>query len=237
MKRIPIQIRVPIVSDKQYCCPYKKPFGYIYKVTNKANGHMYVGKHKWNKPYIDKSYNGSGKKLKDAYSSLKYSENDFEIIIIQWVNTNMDDLNKAEKYWINVFGVYKFPQHYNMTEGGDGMSFPGESNPMYGKHLSEEARLKISVSQLGEKNHNYGKSISEEHRKRISGKNNKNAKSVVQLTMSGEIVRIYSYLWESKLFGFNPNHVSDCCLGNRGSHKGYKWMYKQDYEKVVNTSA
>lgn len=42
MKREPIQLRVPIISDKQNCCPYEEPFGYIYKITNKVNGNYYI---------------------------------------------------------------------------------------------------------------------------------------------------------------------------------------------------
>ena len=35
-------------------------FGYIYKITNKINGKIYVGKHKYDKPEIDESYWCSG---------------------------------------------------------------------------------------------------------------------------------------------------------------------------------
>lgn len=60
----------------------------------------------------------------------------------------------------------------------------GENNPMYGKHLSEETRQRMSESHKllwtderrkeyslkfsGENNHNYGKQLSEEHRNNIS---------------------------------------------------------------------
>lgn len=33
VKRIPIQVRVPIISDKQNCCSFEEPFGYIGEVT------------------------------------------------------------------------------------------------------------------------------------------------------------------------------------------------------------
>lgn len=167
-KRVPIQLRVPIISDKQYCCPYEEPFGYIYLVTNKVNGHMYVGKHEWHKPSIDMSYWGSGVRLIKAYNSPKYDKNkDFEITIIQWINSgvgSLEELNAAEVFWIDIFGTFKFPFHYNSTEGGEGTSGckpsqetiklwkeqrTGSGNPMYGKHHSDEQKEKWSLDRKG----------------------------------------------------------------------------------------
>lgn len=163
MKRIPIQIRVPIVSDKQDCCPYEKPFGYIYMIVNKVTGHYYIGKHEFHEPYVDKSYFTSGKVINTMLYTGKYTKNDFEHIIIEWVDTNLEDLNKAEKYWICIFGSYVFPFHYNLTDGGDcGPVMYGEDNPNFGNHkpLSEEHKQKIKQNTprlSGELHPMYGK--------------------------------------------------------------------------------
>lgn len=146
--RTPIQVRVPIISDKQNCCPYERPFGYIYLVTNLINGHMYIGKHEFHHPWLDKSYQGSGIRLWRAYK--KYGMKNFDTIILEWTDKNNDELNRLETYWIEVFGVFNFSFHYNLTEGGDGASFPGESNPMYNNHRF-----------AGENNPNYGKLCTE----------------------------------------------------------------------------
>jgi group I intron endonuclease len=44
----------------------------------------------------------------------------------------------------------------------------GKNNPMYGKHHTEEAKLKISHAFLGKNNPNYGKPMSEEQKEKIS---------------------------------------------------------------------
>ena len=44
----------------------------------------------------------------------------------------------------------------------------GENHPMYGKHLSEETKKKLSESQKGENSPMYGKHLSEETKKKLS---------------------------------------------------------------------
>lgn len=155
--QIPIQVHIPIISDKQSCCPFEKPFGYIYLITNKINGHMYVRKHEFHHPWIDKSYKGSGKALQSAYE--KYGEENFDIIILEWTNLNDTELNNLEIYWIDMFGTYKFPFHYNLTPGGDGISsevISGENNYWYGKFGPEHPAYG-KHSNAGCKNPMYGK--------------------------------------------------------------------------------
>ena len=53
-----------------------------------------------------------------------------------------------------------------------GKDHTGKNNPMYGKHVSEETRKKMSEAQKGEKHHMYGKHMREEHRKNLSKSRN-----------------------------------------------------------------
>lgn len=193
MKKLAPQVRIPIIFDKQFDCPCDCPYGYVYKITNVISGSYYIGKHHFEYPYLDKSYKGSGTVLYDAYKSEKYNtDTDFSTIILSWAK-NLDELNKMEIFWIDVFSAYTLPQHYNQTPGGDGISLPGEKNPFYGKHhteetkrkvgdahrgkkLSKETREKMSKAKIGEKNSFYGKKHTEETKQLLSqmnsGKNN-----------------------------------------------------------------
>ena len=124
-----------------------------------------------------------------------------------------------------------------------------------GKHLSKEHKRKISEANKGENNPNYGKPLSEEHKKKLSeahkgkqhteetkkkmsesrkGENNPKSKTVVQIDLNtNEIINIYFSANEAaRLTGFNQSAISKCCRSEQKTHKGFKWMYLEDYNKL-----
>ena len=116
-------------------------------------------------------------------------------------------------------------------------NFKGENHHMYGKHHSKETKRKISEANKGENHHMYGKHHSEETKNKISeslkGENNPKSKPVVQIDLNtNEVINIYSGTREASRQGFKQSHISSCCNGKRKSHKGFKWMYLEDYEKL-----
>lgn len=70
-----------------------------------------------------------------------------------------------------------------------------------------------------------GKDYSVKHSKNIYNK-----KPIIQLSMSGEFIREYESLSDgARAVNGASSNINKCCIGERGSHKGYKWMYKEDY--------
>lgn len=68
--------------------------------------------------------------------------------------------------------------------------------------------------------------------------NPKTSKKICQLTLDGEFVKIWESVGETGRRGFNSSSVGDCCRGyRRKSHKGFRWMYKEDYEKMLEDQA
>ena len=55
------------------------------------------------------------------------------------------------------------------------------------------------------------------------------SKKVLQLSLTGDLIREWESTNECGRNGFNRGHVSDCCRGERKSHKGFLWMYADDY--------
>ena len=63
---------------------------------------------------------------------------------------------------------------------------------------------------------------------------NNTKKSVVKLSMSGEFLMLYDTVNSAaKDNGVNPSCISACCRGDQQSSAGFKWMYKEDYDKLT----
>ena len=94
---------------------------FIYKLTNKVNGKIYVGKTE--KSLADRlsrhlacAKRKVNRYLYDAMNHYEYDN--FEISLIEECSTR-DILDDREKYWIRAFNSL-YPSGYNMTIGGGG---------------------------------------------------------------------------------------------------------------------
>lgn len=90
-------------------------FGYIYKITNKINKKIYVGKRVGTQ--FDASYWGSGVKLRKALT--EFGKENFDREIIEWC-ANKDILKEREKYWITALNARDPQFGYNKRPGGEG---------------------------------------------------------------------------------------------------------------------
>ena len=74
-----------------------------------------------------------------------------------------------------------------------------------------------------EENNNY-----ETRNERIakSNTNGKRSKKVLQLSLSGELIREWPSTQECERNGFSSGNISQCCNGKRKTYKGFRWEYK-----------
>ena len=56
--------------------------------------------------------------------------------------------------------------------------------------------------------------------------NGKTSKRVLQLSLSGDLIKEWESTQECGRNGFNQGLVCLCCQGKRKTHKGFRWMYK-----------
>lgn len=66
-----------------------------------------------------------------------------------------------------------------------------------------------------------------------TGANNAGGKlgiPIIQLTLESEFVAEYQSAMEAERAGFIQRKINNCLKGRRKSHKGYRWLYKSDYE-------
>ena len=65
------------------------------------------------------------------------------------------------------------------------------------------------------------------------GAEHPNSRQIVQLSLDLDLIKIWGSGGEAeRLEGFNHGHISKCCKGKAKTHKGYKWMYYEDYIKL-----
>lgn len=241
--------------------PITNIFGYIYLTTNIKNGHQYLGKHKWNKPRIDKSYYGSGNKIVAAIKS--YGKQCFKVEILDWANS-LDELNQLEINYIKLFANAGFPLYYNIAPGGDG----GDYVSLLSEEERNEWKRKLSIALTGHIPYNKGIPMDENRLKqhiesmRKLSKNpewveknkahmlswNSSEKSqqdriklansrkmcVIQFSMNSSIIDIHlSGADAGRSTGLSKGNISKCCRGEIPSAYGYKWMYLKDYVKTI----
>lgn len=150
-------------------------YGYIYKITNRTNGKIYIGQKKGST--VVPSYWGSGVYISSAIK--KYGLECFTREILEWCDTR-EVLSEREKFWIAEFKSNIRGVGYNLTSGGDGTS---------GYRWSNESRAKLSASRSGDGNPWYGKHLSEEHRTKIgvaSSRQSEETRLKRSLALSGE---------------------------------------------------
>lgn len=100
-----------------------------------------------------------------------------------------------------------------------------------GRVISEESRMKISEANKGHK-------MPEELKKKLiemhKGIAAYNRRKCVQLTLDDEFVAFHPCL---SVDGFDCGKISECCSGKRKSHRRFKWMYEEDYIKMLEDIA
>lgn len=87
---------------------------YIYKITNRLNGHFYIGCHKTKK--LDDNYKGSGKNLWKAYREFGHENFKKEILFFC---EDLVEMLKSERQIVDEYFIARLDT-YNIIKGGNG---------------------------------------------------------------------------------------------------------------------
>lgn len=100
----------------------------------------------------------------------------------------------------------------------------GEKNYLYGKHLSEETKQKLSIALKG-KSPTKTKKL-KDWWERNCGANHVNAKRIGQYSMNGELIRIWDCVSDAarEMDGCISN-IAGCARGKKKSAYKFKWKY------------
>lgn len=125
----------------------------LYKITNKINGKIYVGKH--TAKHFNDTYFGSGTKLREDIE--KYGIENFEMTIL-FECQNQYELDLLENTVVNQEFCDR-EDTYNLHTGGKNPVLNGVDNPMYGVESPMKGKERLDLK---------GKPLSYDHRNNIS---------------------------------------------------------------------
>lgn len=167
-----------MISFKE--CQLRHKYGYVYKFTNKLNNKSYVGV-STNPELRYRRHLESAKNNHDTHfyrAIRKYGIESFEYSIIEKVL--LSEMYSREKYWISEYDSYhngynstlggeggntygkrtesqmketrsKLSEAKRGSRNGNKGQYVGDKNPMYGKSLNPEHKLKMSKALKGKK--------------------------------------------------------------------------------------
>lgn len=213
---------------------------FVYKHTS-PNNKVYIGitqmnpEYRWNhgKGYIKNQY---------FYRAIqKYGWDNFEHEILYEGLTKSEACNK-EVELIALYDSTNPEAGYNISLGGElgnlglimsdevrkkiSEATKGERNPMFGKHHTEETRIKIGQNReypKGEDHPWFGRELPENIIEILS-------KSVIQLDKKGNFIAEYRSEAEAeRQTGINSAKISLCCNHKRSSAGGFMWLFKDEY--------
>lgn len=200
-----------------------KPYGIIYKITNKTNGKVYVGQTKQELKDRLRQHRTERGSYPISNAIRKYGMDGFDVEVIDSA-TNPEELNKKEINYIRQFECLK-PDGYNIRSGGNSSPMAESTKRL----LAEKARLRprkkrdtlkclsTSVSRGG-KTYTHQPKTSEIRKK---------SRMLVEGTnlQTGEVIIFESTLEAQKNGGFHRGKISECCRGKRKVHKLHTWRY------------
>lgn len=204
--------------------------GEIYKVTNKLNGKVYIGKTTCNmatrkKDHISKSL----RKVNNIrfHNAIRfYGPDNFYWEVIE--DCADDLLDSKEIYYINLYNANNKYFGYNMTEGGDNDpkcnlgrkrsidSILKTANGLRGQKRSKEARLRMSIAQKKR----FGTLD------KLKFKKSKVIKEVFQFDLSGVLVKKWpSAKVASEFVNVDVSNIIRACTNRSKTSAGYIWRY------------
>lgn len=201
---------------------------YIYQITNKLNGKIYIGKtlrtieERWKEHCKD--YNKTYNEKRPLYDAIrKYGIQNFEISLVEEVDEK--EINEKEKYWIELLGSFKYG--YNATKGGDGKHY-ADYDLIY--QLYNNGKNNLQIQQItGYDKDTISKALSIQGiSKQERTKRGREAveKSVVMIDKdTNEDLKIFSSITQAYDFinKQHSGHIASVCNGKRKTAYGYIW--------------
>jgi len=222
--------------------------GFIYKITNKINGKIYIGQtigsitKRWREHKCESIFCNSPYILHRAIR--KYKENNFSIEQLEECDNSL--LDEREIYYISLFNSYVDNPNsngYNMTNGGrrNPIKIPYEKIYLEwdnGHSIKEIGEItgynRNTIKKILEGCPSYSIMESEKRSHILSGKSR--SKRIIQLDKNYQIITVYNSVTEAeKNTGINHSAIINVANHKKGHHTAgkYYWEYEENYDKNI----
>jgi group I intron endonuclease len=208
--------------------------GYIYRITNKVNGKVYVGqtrqevRERW---YQHKDPQSGCRKLRNAIQ--KYGADNFALDIICVCFD--DDLCRFEMEYIKKYDSCE--NGYNCTPGGEGVTVWTDemrkalSLKMTGRKLSAEHAAKnrgVNAPMYGRKHSEETTALMRQNNRQV------NKQEVDQFTLAGDFVKRFESLTiAAAAIDVKKTTIMCACDRANGTSGGFRWKWVTEHEPPV----
>lgn len=227
----------------------------IYKVTNKINGKIYIGK----------TYNFEKRRREHIYdienelpfhrALKKYGTDNFEWEIID-TGISDNEIKEKEIYWIKKLNTcVHFPNSngYNITLGGEGgvswNSRPVLQFDLDGNFIAEYVSCAHASVETGVQPHSINDCANERAGRAgnfqwkfksecksfkipsYKKKESSRKKPIVQLDQEGNYIKTFSSVTEASMeTGLRRSNISSCLINSSHRCGNFQWVYQKDYD-------
>ena len=122
------------------------PYGFVYMTVNLINGMKYIGKKNYDQGGRWRKYLGSGIALQCAVR--KYGKDKFIRIMLDEANS-VEELNRMERDWIDMFEACTNREFYNIAAGGDGGYVIAGYSPEERDKIEKERIANVKMANTG----------------------------------------------------------------------------------------
>lgn len=232
----------------------------IYKVTNKENGKIYIGK---TNDFERRKREHLKRKSDHLFSRAiqKYGESSFLWEIMESGIETRKEASKRERYWIERFRSYyrwEDSNGYNMTFGGDGDScwnvrmvasysldgkllktFDSVTEAMLYYKINGTTSISVVCDDKTRSCHGMmfryfnARTTPPIKIEKYSKRKSTRAKKVVKMDLSGNVLKTYDSIGSVEKDGICRTTVMGCLRGEYRTAGGFLWCYEEDLKEKI----